>query len=533
MNLDRRTPIGPQRRKLVRITVVAVAATAALVGSACTSSTKGASSSTTAVSAGGVTKAQVDAAVAKIDGIVDAQMKSTGIPGVAVGLVYGDQVAFLKGYGVREVGKPDKIDTDTVFQVASLSKPISGTAVAALVGKGVIKWDDPVHQYNPNLVFNDPWVTDHVTFADLYSHRSGLPGGAGNTLESIGFNRDEIVKRLRYVPLNPFRGVFGYSNFGLTAAGDAAAKAAGTTFEDLMDSMLFKPAGMTSSSARYSDYVARPDRATIHPRIDGKWVVDTRQPDAQAPAGGISSSIKDMTTWARLQLDGGKLDGQEIVAEDALTATHTPRILSRPLSAPDAPGAFNGLGWNVTVDHLGLVRWSHSGAFSTGASTTVALLPTAHLGVVVLTNGMPIGVPESIADTILDTVVKGQPTQDWSKFWGDIFGGLFVEDPSLATPPASPAPARPDAAYIGSYANDFYGTFDVVQNAGGLALVKGPAKVTYPLQHWDGDKFVYVPDPELPHIHTSMTFTMGPDGLATSIDVGDTDGPGTGTLNRI
>src|SRR5262249_45648481 len=159
--------------------------------------------STTVAYGGAVTRAQVDAAVSKIDGIVQSGMSSTGVPGVAVAVVFHDQVAFAKGYGVRTIGQPEKVDTDTVFQLASMSKPVSSTAVAALVGKGVIKWSDPVHPYAPDLVFSDPWVTDHVTFADLYSHRTGLPGAVGDSLETMGYTRDQILQRLRYAPLNP------------------------------------------------------------------------------------------------------------------------------------------------------------------------------------------------------------------------------------------------------------------------------------------------------------------------------------------
>ena len=99
-------------------------------------------------------------------------------------------------------------------------------------------------------------MTDHVTFADLYSHRSGLPGGFGNQLETMGYTRDEILSRLQHIPLNPFRASYSYSNFGMTAAGDAAAKADGKSFEDMVQEQLFGPAGMTETSASYDDFLA-------------------------------------------------------------------------------------------------------------------------------------------------------------------------------------------------------------------------------------------------------------------------------------
>ncbi len=479
-----------------------------------------------------VTREQVDAALPEIDGLVDAEMERSGVPGVALAVVYDDQVVFAEGYGVREVGTQDPVSPDTVFQLASLSKPITGTALAGLVSDGTIGWDDPVHPFAPDIVFSDPWVTDHVTFADLYSHRSGLPGDIGDPLEVFGFTREEILARLRLVPLNPFRASYAYTDFGMTAGGDAAARAAGVPFEQMVAEQLFEPAGMTSSSASYADFLARPDRATIHARIDGQWVVRLRerQPDAQAPAGGVSSSVNDVATWVRLQLNGGTVDGKEIIKEEALLPTHTPQIVKPPAPTYDGPAHSYGLGWNLDQDHLGYYRWSHSGAFNQGASTNVTMVPIEGLGVVVLTNGMPIGVPETLADQIIDQIVTGNQTREWDVYWHKTFDGLAVEDPALSEVPDPPTPARPLDAYLGSYANDFYGTFEVVADGTGMALVQGPARVTSPLTHWDGDTFTFIPVPESPDIRSPLTFTVGPDGLASAIIIAD---PDFGTLQRV
>jgi CubicO group peptidase (beta-lactamase class C family) len=479
----------------------------------------------------GVGREQVRAAAGKIDAIVGAAMANTGVPGVAVALLYADEVVHAKGYGVREVGSPHTIDTDTVFQLASLSKSIGATAVAALVGKGVISWEQPVHPFAPDLVFSDPWVTEHVTFADLYSHRSGLPGGVGDSLEQFGHSREQILSRLRLVPLNPFRATYAYTNFGMTAGGDTAAKAAGTTFEDMLQEQLFGPAGMRSTSARYADFVARSNRATIHARINGEWVPGPkRDPDAQAPGGGVSSTVTDMATWVRLELAGGTIDGTSIVAADALAETHTPHM-RRPSPTAEL-GSFYGLGWNVGIDHLGHLRWSHSGAFTNGAATTAVLIPQESLGIVVLSNGMPIGVPEAIADTVIDHAVRGGATQDWPAYWAQQFAALFVEDPALSKPPAHPTAARAEAFYTGSYSNDFYGTFEIRSASGGLELVLGPARLTYPLTHWDTDTFTYIPGPEMPDVRTAISFIVKAPDRASAINIGDADGVGLGTLRR-
>jgi len=509
--------------------MLALAATG--VVAACAPDDDDATTADASAPAAGVRRDRAEAALPAIDGFVSAAMARSGVPGIAVAVVHDDEVVFARGYGVRDVGTQQPVSTDTVFQIASLSKPVTATAVAGLVSNGVISWDDPVHPHAPDLELSDPWITDHVTYADLYAHRSGLPGDVGDVLEAIGFSRDEVLGRLRLVPLNPFRTSYAYTNFGMTAAGDAAARAAGVGFEELMDEELFEPAGMTSSSVRHADFEARPDRTTLHVRIDGTWVPGpARDPDAQAPAGGVSSSVNDLARWVRLQLGAGALDGVQIVGEEALRRTHVPHVVIPPGPAYDSPAQSYGLGWLVGEDHLGRVRWAHSGAFSSGASTTATLLPTEHLGVVVLTNGMPLGVPETLADQIIDQIVAGEQTRDWPAYWTDHFSGLYGDDPTLATPPDPLTPALPDDAYLGSYDNDFYGRFEVIADGDGMSVVEGPARRTFPLTHWDANTFTFVGGP-LPDERARLEFTVGPDGRASALTIPDANG--LGTLHRI
>ena len=130
-------------------------------------------------------------------------MDETGVPGIAVGVVFDDEVLFTEGYGVREAGRAATVGPETVFQIASLSKPISSTIMAGLVGRGAFGWDDPVVAYNPDFALSDPASTEALTFADLFSHRSGIPGAGGDVLEAVGYERDEILRRLRFLPVEP------------------------------------------------------------------------------------------------------------------------------------------------------------------------------------------------------------------------------------------------------------------------------------------------------------------------------------------
>jgi hypothetical protein len=231
--------------------------------------------------------------------------------------------------------------------------------------------DDPVKQYNPDLTFSDPWVTDHVTFADLYSHRSGLPGGFGNGAGDDGLHATRSLPP----PVEPVPGVVLLQQLRHDGGRGCGCQGRRKSFEDMVHEQLFGPAGMTETSPSYDDFLARDNRATIHAKIQGEWMLGPpRMPDAQAPAGGVTTSVKDLATWTRLVLAGGTLDGTSIIDEAARGETHVPHIVRSPLGSYDAESQFYGLGWNVEDDHLGFLRWVHSGAFTNGTGTTAVLL---------------------------------------------------------------------------------------------------------------------------------------------------------------
>ncbi|MGE0544731.1 MAG: serine hydrolase domain-containing protein, partial [Dehalococcoidia bacterium] len=362
------------------------------------------------------TPERVQAAVAQLDSIVADVMERTGVPGVGVAVVYQNEVVYLKGYGVREAGTTATVDADTVFQLASLSKPIASTVVASVVGDGLVSWDDPIVAHDPGFQMYTPWVTSQVTLRDMFAHRSGLPDHAGDLLEDIGYDREQVLHRLRYQkPASSFRSEYAYTNFGLTEAAVAAANAAGMTWEDLAAERLYQPLGMTSTSSRYADFLAAPNHALGHVRVDGQWVAKySRDADAQSPAGGVSSSVRDMAKWLQLQLADGMFGGEQVIDAVALGETHAPQSFSNPAQYPSTERTgFYGLGWNVSYDNQGRVRLGHSGAFSLGAGTAVNLVPADELGIVVLANAAPIGVSESIALSFLDLALNGSLERDY------------------------------------------------------------------------------------------------------------------------
>ncbi|MFE6837543.1 serine hydrolase [Streptomyces sp. NPDC057705] len=459
-----------------------------------------------------ITDDAVDKAVARLDATVADMMRRTGVPGVSVAVVHDDKVVHIKGYGLRRTGESAEVGPDTVFQIASLSKPVSSTVVAGAL-TGPDEWDG--RTVLPGFALKDPWVTDHVTTADLFSHRSGLPDHAGDLLEDLGYDQPYILDHLRLESLAPFRASYAYTNFGFTAAAEAVARAKGSSWQKLSADTLFKPAGMTRTSTEFSAFINSPDHASTHVKNpDGTWSPRfVRDPDAQAPAGGVSSTATDMARWLRLQLAGGTLDGKRIVPADTLARTHLPEIVSQPANAVGTT-SFYGLGWNVSYDSAGRLRLSHSGAFELGANTNVTMLPLEKLGIVVLTNGAPVGLPDAVALDFFDFAEHGKVGTDWLALAASAYAQA-LEDPGRSTtdyahPPAGAEPARDSAAYTGTYDNPYYGKATVTaDDNGALTLALGPKPLRFPLTHYDGDTFSFETRGENAVGRTGVTFADG------------------------
>ncbi len=485
-----------------------------------------------------ITRAQVEANLPALEALAQRAIAAGDVPGLAIAVVHGDETLFLKGFGRREAGKPDPVGPDTVFQIASLSKPVTSTIVAALVGDGVVDWDARIADLDPAFRLHEPYPASQVTVRDFLNHRSGLPGLAGDDLEEIGYGRDDILRRLRLVrPSSSFRAGYSYSNFGFTEGAVAAARPTGQSWDVVARERLFGPLGMTSTGTTYEAFLTRADRAALHVRRDGVWTAGIRRdPDAQAPAGGVSANARDLARWMRLVIGNGRFEGRPLVAAAALAQTHGP-LTARGTNPVTGGASFYGLGWNVEYGRHGLV-WGHAGAFSVGAQTLVSIHPDAKLGIVLLTNAFPSGVPEGLADSFADLVFDGRIRKDWLKDWGETYGTLFgpsaaANRAAYAQPPANASASLPLSAYTGRYANAYVGDAVVTEVGAGLSLTVGPGGArTYPLRHFDRDLFLCFPDAEAPDNPSAIRFTVGSGGRAHAVTLDALNANGLGTLDR-
>ena len=440
------------------------------------------------------------------------------VPGMAVAVVKNDSVIYLRTFGVKNLTTREPVGLDTRFQLASISKTFSSASIASMVGKGELSWDDRVVSLYPGFQLSDPWITDHVTVRDLLMHRTGLPPYAGDELQDIGYNRSEIISKLRLIPLTgDYRSSYAYSNIGITSAAEAAAKKAGMSWENLVSERVIVPAGLKNTSARFADFENASDRVDTYSMMNGTPVAGPLlNDDVNSPAGGVSSTINDMSRYARLQLNDGSIDGKQVIDAAALKETHRPQNIMKTTNTSIT--AYD-LGWESVAEN-GRVRVEHGGDLTSGVSTYITLYPEEKMAIVVLTNGFPGGhiLKKAVINGWDDLYFTGTVQKDW---YSEIEVGVAAAmkpGASTAGPleplPPSPAgaqPSRPAAAYQGSYYQDYYGTLRVEPDTGGLRLYAGHLTEPFFLVPYDGDTF------REKGTGTAVKFITGSNGTITGV----------------
>jgi CubicO group peptidase (beta-lactamase class C family) len=494
--------------------------------------------------------ARVEAILPEFDAFATRTFARSGVPGMAVAIVQGDQVVYMKSFGSRQAGMSEPVDADTVFPLASLSKPLASTTIAAILDSPQ-EWDSRIAALDPSFSLGDAQATDALTLRDLLSMRSGLHPAAGDTLEELGYGRREVLRRLRYLPLSaPFRQRFQYTNFGFTEAASALAGSLGVEWEDLAQNRLYAPLRMDSTSSRHADFLARANRVHTHILLDGTYRARfDRDADAQSPAGGVSSSVRDLSVWLRLLLANGQIDGRRLIDADVLEASWEPAVLTAPANeSGDGLARHYALGWNVMRDENARLRLSHSGAFNRGVATAVQLVPAEGLGIVVLTNAAPAGLPEALTYAFVDLALSGKAGRDWYALFNAIFTENSKPDPRLSNDygvlPAAPVPALPLAAYTGRYVSAYYGALEIIPGQQDLTMLLGPRQLVRPLRHWSGNTFVDrqpgnrlaspAPGGDLDiHFLGGLIFSVDASGRAARVRLDELDQHGEGDFVRV
>lgn len=437
-----------------------------------------------------------------IDAFVTRALARFEQPGAAVAVVQDGKVIFQQGWGVRRLGSPEKVDAQTLFQIASNTKAVTAAALAILVEDGKLKWDDPVTSYLPWFrLGGDPYVSREFTVRDLLIHRSGLSLGAGDLLWfHANFTREEIARRLRFIaPTASFRSRYAYDNVLFIVAGEVVKAVSGMEWDDFVRTRIFMPLGLSSTQTSIRLFQPNGNVAAAHARVDGKYtIVPWDTVDNIGPGGSINSSVAEWSRWLMLQLDSGKVDGSRRLWSAQRTREMWQPGINIPIGDPSPAFAaqranFAGyaLGWNVR-DYRGKKLVTHTGGLS-GMLSRVFLVPEERLGIVVLTNGES-NAFNAIGWGILDQYLGGMKT-DWITAYaqaGDAgaTADRAFEDSASAARKRDIGPSLPLGQLAGKYTDAWYGDVTVSEEKGHLVLhwSRSPS-LAADLEHWQFDTF--------------------------------------------
>jgi CubicO group peptidase (beta-lactamase class C family) len=430
-----------------------------------------------------------------IDAYIERAMRDWEVPGVAVAVVRNDSIVFAKGYGVRELGKSDRVTPNSLFAVGSTSKAFTAAALGLLVDEGKLRWDDPVSKYLPSFQLYDPYVTRELTIRDLLTHRSGLSRG-DRLWAASGLDRAEVLRRVRYLkPSWSFRSTYGYQNIMFLAAGEVVAAVTGKSWDDFVRERFFTPLGMSRSVTSTRPLTTMSDVAAPHERISGTVrPVPWLNIDNVGPAGSINSSVFEMAQWLRLQLGQGTYNGRKLLDAKTVKEMHTPQTIIRmseeqERTFPMTNFTSYGFAWSLR-DYYGRKLVGHGGGIR-GMRAEVMLVPEERLGFVVLTNSgtnLPVAILYRLVDTYL-----GTPQRDWS---AALLATAKRNQERAAEERRKLEAARVTGTtpsvrlekYAGTYADSMYGDVKVAVEGGKLLATFGPEYVGE-LRHWQHDTF--------------------------------------------
>jgi CubicO group peptidase (beta-lactamase class C family) len=474
------------------------------------------------------------------DSRVEQLRKQIGIPGIALAIVEDGKVTEARGFGVRQLGSKDAVDPATLFFIGSTTKAFTSAALAQLVDRGRIGWDDKVVDHLPGFQMYDAWVTREMTIRDLLVHRSGLGLGAGDLLfvPTSSRTRAETVERLRYIkPATSFRSGYAYDNILYMVAGQLIEAVTGQSWEDYVDDHVLKPAGMADATARAARRLATVDRVRPHARVGGPirgmgplTLLDESQSalgENSAPAGSsMMVSARDMARWLQIQLGRGKLPDRDgrLFSEAASKEMWSPvviipsRGLPPPLQAENAMFQTYALGWDVR-DYKGARIVSHGGAVF-GGQAIVVMIPEKNVGFAMMINSEDGEIIKGLTNELLDHYLQ-KPSQDWTADYSAFKQKRLAQAAAMVgaqeAKPTAVGPSLPLVRYAGNYADSWYGPIRISEVKDGLRIdfLQSPG-MTGRLEHRQYDTFRTIWDNPA-YEKADVTFALDADGKVAQI----------------
>lgn len=400
-------------------------------------------------------------------------------PGLGVVVVRDTQIVYMKGFGEADVENKLPFTPRTVFYIASTTKSFTGLAAAVLDHKKQFSLDARLEQYLPNVQLQAPLSADSITIRSLLTHTHGISndGPLPTRLAYTGVYKDnaELLKLLAAHKAASTGRDFKYGNLGYNVAALAMEARTGVSWKKTLEDVLFKPAGMASTSG----YVSRFAQNRL--AMPYRWAPDgfVRRPYGKADAnmqsaGGLVTTLEDMGKWLELHINNGKLNGKQVVPALAVQETHKIQAVAAGNDGPYKRLGY-GLGWNITSNGNDTLL-VHGGGFP-GFTTHMSFNPGKRVGVAVFANTGS-GFPDAVAMEVY-RVLNGEGAITDANL--EVWRGLLEKDKQGITADLTRRAARPQnlpfplEAYAGDYENELYGRLQIRVVNGKLEARMGSA----------------------------------------------------------
>jgi CubicO group peptidase (beta-lactamase class C family) len=430
-----------------------------------------------------------------VDRFIDSLMKDWNIPGLAIGIVYKDQLIYGKGYGYRDLENKLPVTTTTIFPIASNTKLFTATAACMLAEEGKFSLDKPVRSYLPSLNFYTDELNAKVTLRDMLSHRTGLPRYDGIWVASP-FTRKQTVEKVSYMrPQLGFREGYLYNNMMFASAGAVMENVTAMSWEDILRKKIFQPLQMSHSFFTQDDMIKSGNFSWSYFEPDStkmlKKITVLAQSDALGPAGTIKSTVEDMSHWMIAHLNGGKYKGQQIISETAIKQTLSPNnIADKEARWDELSNSLYCLGRTIQT-YKGYKIASHTGSID-GYYSNLTIIPSQQLAIFMVHNSQPAGslrgiMPLPVIDRLLD--LSATP---WSeRFMKEYLKGKADQkkfmDSLKSTQVKNTTPSHSLKDYTGTYSNPVYGDMVIEMENNELVIVFRKQRST--LFHFHYDQF--------------------------------------------
>lgn len=461
-------------------------------------------------------------------------MKEAQTPGMVIGVVKDGKLIYAKGFGVKKIGTNDAPDPDTLFQIGSISKTFTSALTAQLIDKNLLQWSDHVIDHYPQFMLYDPVVTREFTVKDLYAQDSGLPEHALETPATLGYDTKYLLSVLRYVkPITSFRSEYAYQNILFASGAELMKQVSGKDWHTLLQENILNPLEMKNTGATMPFYKNAKNASALHKIENNKveaYPIDAFGEsvyyDSYAPAGGILSTVRDMSHWAIMQLNKGEYNGKKIISEKNIRIMHEPQTIAREMYDV---WSYYALGWVYNEYTPYSLVWHNGG--TGGARSMLMLVPHENLAIIVLSNLAGTQVPEAIAYQFIDMYFDNKQTKTWSVKLKEARDKAAAEKKKPGVLPAIPAPALALSTYAGTYENKIFGKMKIIEKNNQLVLVLGPQQFEMPLRHVYRDVFTMQDASaieSLPDQSQDVVFAVDSSGKATNVNIemfnADSDG---------